>query len=422
MSDSSTSADPKAGSAPKPDKPENPELVAIKSESAIVAEQLVIAQNRQKMLAMIVPSDLKPPEGTLKVDGDHPMESQILAYRSLNQAANAIAAKVLEAKPTQVLIHADADVSALFGLQAFMAQLDLIEAEFDKDIQLAKTALADAKTVADGQLLAQAAGFMLAPMVIGTVIRSAVDLLAMFRTDITLKYKDLTIGDLALVAAVSGCLCEHIPVYNPTLLSPHPFDMSSAIVKRLEDLTGLQRNLENQQTAVANLQARLKQQIDELSDQIKTMASATPLQNSGKTERDRIKRQEQFDRLAAVNSNLSTAIISFANLKAGLLKSDDASGMNALTKIIRAEKFKAAAGTNSHILVLKMAAAGGGFQTKKKALGSTDISYSGGSIVEAFLFDPTGKIAYAATLPFYTGFVSVKEREERAVNLQNVEP
>jgi hypothetical protein len=421
MADSPVSTNKPGGDSSQPGAPANPQLAALKAESAITAEQLTIAQNRQKLLSTVLPSDVKPLEGSVKVDGDHPVESQILAYQTLDRLARTIANEIAEFKPVRVLIHADAEIGGVLGLEAFRNQLNIIQQEFEKDIGAAEPAINDAKAILRGEKLAGMAPLIETALVAGTLARSAIDLLSLFRTDVSLKYKDLTIADIALVAAVCGHLCrKNIAVYDPALLPPNPFGSTSKVVERINALTDLQGKIESLSADIASVQGELKQKIDELTAKIDEAAKLTPPRDDLHSKRDREVRQHAFDRLTAVGTAIATAVAGFAALKAALLKPDDESGQNALSKILRAEKFAGMAGQNPHLLFLKVAAAGGGYKIKQSKFGSGELLYSGGAIVEVILFDSTGRIVYAATLPAYSGFIKVNERSEKTANLQDV--
>jgi hypothetical protein len=225
-----------------PATPDPPELAALKNEKRMLDEQAGIAEARKRIVAATSP-EVKPLEGEVKIDGDHPIESLILAYGVVDGLSDRIAAAV-SAKATSVILHNDADVTALLSLPAFQTQLDLIEAALDAERTAAEHTL-DALSEAQPKVRpeAQARARLVAPvdpMVAGGIIRSAVDLLSYFRVDVSLKYKDFTIADHAFTAAVAGKLAEkNVRVYDPQRVPPNLFDGSSDIREKLRTLTTL---------------------------------------------------------------------------------------------------------------------------------------------------------------------------------------
>lgn len=392
---------------------DSPELAALKAQKAILEEQAAMAESRKKIVSATLASEVKPLEGTVKIDADNPVESQILAYKSLNSVAQRIADKVAAKKPARVLIHADTDLSGLLGFQAFVRQLELIHTQLTGEKEAAEATLIDARQVAQGKIVAIAApGLLMAPLVIGAAIRSSIDLLSLFRTDVSLKYKDLTIGDLALVASVSGHLLEkNIDIYYPSVMPPGMFSKDSDVLNRLKEMDKAREALDGVHRNVTDLKAELKQQIETLNTEITTAAAANPPQDvtSKKALRDR--KQTALNELAASDARLTAAATAWTAFQSALIKADENSGLNALTRLIRAEKLATVAGADSHLLLLKVAAAGGGHKTKRNLFYSGKVFYGGGAIVEFILFEPSGKMAAAATLPAYSGLIELKEPE-----------
>jgi hypothetical protein len=400
--------------------PDSPELGGLKAQSALLAQEAAIAESQQKVVAAMFPSSVKPLEGSAKIDGDHPIEGQILAYHAINQLAETIAAEVQRLAVKRVFIHNDSEISLLLGLQSFTVQLETMRTEFTQEVEAGETAVADAEAALK-QDVAQpvaAAAFLAAPLLIGAVARTAIDLLALFRTDVTLKYKDFTITDLALIASVAGALRRRaLVVYHTALVPPALFDRTSTILVALNDLHQLKSRLEGVLKGVQRLQDRLKKEIEDLETRIAAAAAAQPAQNTKPLASLKSRRAALLDHLATVEARLAAVGASFVAFTAALVKADATATSNPLAQLLRAEKLAAAAGADSHLLLVKVAAAGGGVKTKQSLFRSARAFHSGGSIVEFILFAPDGQIASAGTLPYYTGFIELKERPEQAADL-----
>jgi hypothetical protein len=120
------------------------EVTALKQQNAVLDLQVEAAQARQKLLASTFPSDVKALDGTIKVDGDHPIESQMYAWKAVNTVAAQIAEVVEKAGAKKVLIYNDSDVNLLVGLGSFKAQLHLLKTQLDQEAQTAQTVASDA--------------------------------------------------------------------------------------------------------------------------------------------------------------------------------------------------------------------------------------------------------------------------------------
>ncbi len=401
---------PEKSASEKPD----PELDRLKREAEISKQRAEIAANKAKQVQSQLPSQVKAPEGTTNVVGDHPIESQILAYDALNKLAESIAGRVASRNPAAVVIYSEAEINALVALQAFAAQLDLIATQLTAEIDNAKTAIANAKAAVKPAHTAKlAAALELAPMVVGGALRSAADLLSIFRADVTLRYKDLTIGDIPLVAAVAGHLASRqqpVTVYHPALVPPGLSSADSAISGKLRELAGSRGEIEDQQQELARLDGTLKAQIEALTSEIAASDAAVPAKDTSLKEKSRDGKQTALEELTAVVTRLAAATASFDAFEATLFKADESSGTSVMARLLRAEKLRSV-GANAHWLLVRIAVAGGGYKTKRWLWWpTTKVLYSGGAIAEFVLFDASGRIVEAGVSPNYSGFIQVKER------------
>ena len=407
--------------ATKAEVADSPELAALKAQAGIVAQQTAIAEGQQKMVAALLPSNVKPLEGSAKIDGDHPIEGQILAYHAINQIAKDLAKHVKGLGVTRVFIHGDSEINLLIGFQSFKGQLEMLRRQLQEEIDLGKTEVADRRAALKTDVAPPTAAAALpAALVVGAAARSAIDLLALFRSDVTLKFKDLTIPDLALIAAVAGALQKQgVVVYHTAMVPPMLFDATSTILTTLNDLHELGSQLESVLRSVRDLQDTVKKDIADLDSQIAAAAAAQPPTDPKPLEARKNRRADALGRLTAVDARLAATATAFAAFNAALVKSDSTGTSSPLGQLLRAEKLATAAGTTSHLLTVKVAAAGGGVKTKQSLFRSARVFHSGGSVIDFILFAPSGEIAAAGTLPYYTGFLELTERSESSPDLKD---
>jgi len=408
-----------ATEAPVPDRPDPPELARVKLQAAIAKEQADTAASQAKRLQSRLPSQVKALEGTTKLEGD-PIECQILAYQQVNKLATEIGTAIMAiaVKPTKIVIYSESEINLVLGLKAFKAQLTLAKDRLKAEIENAKAAI----TTAELQRSTVATGFVASlaslPLGAGGAIRAAADLVSLFKVDETIKYKDLTIPDVSLAAAVAAALIKQspsLPVYHSSIIPPDLLKDSATLLATLSSLSDLRSELDESQPGLARMQAKLKAKIDKLTTKIAADVAANKDTSKDQASLDR--EQGAHDLLSAATARAQASAASYDAFALALLKADETTGSNGLARILRAEKLAAAA-AGAHWLVLKVAAAGGGYKTKHWLWWpTTKVVYSGGAIVQFMLFNDSGKIDAAGVLPKYSGFIKVTDQPTKTADL-----
>jgi hypothetical protein len=321
-----------------------------------------------------LPSQVKALEGTTKLEGD-PIECQILAYQQVNKLATEIGTAIMAiaVKPTKIVIYSESEINLVLGLKAFKAQLTLAKDRLKAEIENAKTAITTA---------------------------------------------DLTIPDVSLAAAVAAALIKQspsLPVYHSSIIPPDLLKDSATLLATLSSLSDLRSELDESQHGLARMQAKLKAKIDKLTTKIAADVAANKDTSKDQASLDR--EQGAHDLLSAATARAQASAASYDAFALALLKADETTGSNGLARILRAEKLAAAA-AGAHWLVLKVAAAGGGYKTKHWLWWpTTKVVYSGGAIVQFMLFNDSGKIDAAGVLPKYSGFIKVTDQPTKTADL-----
>jgi hypothetical protein len=336
------------------------ELQRLQRELDRATLQAQIAQQRRTALTeSLPPSDTKPLEGTTTVDSADVIETEILAYRMLRKLAAKIAMDVDRATNGRaILIHHEADMTALTAFRSYERQLSQLAASFDElappDEQPAD---AMASVIVAGALATTA------------VAKTLVDLTALFRTDRNIFGVPITIEDLALVSEVGGALARKKRKVFVTQLYPRPADSL---------------RIEAPIDGVRTRALAARQRIEAMPD--------------GEEKSRAIDRIRQLDDIRTGYEDLFTGVI--------------AEGGHALAMLIRGAGVDAllTQEPGASVLYLKILKAAGTNETKRNLLRST-LKRSGGVVVNYILFDNDGSILLSSTADAYSGEVDELEAE-----------
>ncbi|HEX6904780.1 MAG TPA: hypothetical protein VF789_34050 [Thermoanaerobaculia bacterium] len=304
-----------------------------------------------------------PLEGKTTLDEDVTLESAILAYDSVSRIAGEIARLLKNDNVEEVMILDPADGAGLQELRWVSARIQALQAAFDSikpEKPATKVFVAEAITAISTATV---------------LVKSALDLVALFRSNVDIKSSEITLEDTALVADLARQLRGHARVFYPRIL---PFDfVSTAQDSRI----------------MAGLESLYAAQV--------------------KAEGLTLKEQEDKARLEEASK-------AFQAFREDLLKGDAASG-TLLARVLRAETLeRKLAGEKSRLLYLKILKAGGGQQTVHKLTRLRDsLAFSGGAIVTYILFAKDGSVESSKTLYFHSGFRPFAQGDEEEVPLEN---
>jgi hypothetical protein len=233
--------------SPSP-SPESEELKRLRERNAILEEQKKIAVNekeieaakKEKLETQFPKPSTTPLEGKTEVDSGVKIESEMAAYASMSKAADVIA-KELKGRNVDInflAIYNDRDIKTLLGYTVINSQIDLMENEYDR---LFAARVAVAATSGDPSA---ARGFT--PVTIATsILGSFIDLIALFRTDTTVKGMTFNVAESALVSEMFRALKrddpngygEAINLYYPAVFPPNlNVDRQYVILAKIQEL------------------------------------------------------------------------------------------------------------------------------------------------------------------------------------------
>ena len=427
-----------------------------------------------------------PLAGDTIVDGDARLETDIVAYKAMAEAAKKIVEDIdarLTNDPSSLAIY-DAQIvrdwrfyQAVFP--AFKGQTEDILSSY-KDLICSPGSGVDTSFYnkyckkSSGDVFAAGetvrtqaftpAAIQSAFAVGGNLIKSFIDLAALFRTDTKITGKSLTIDESALVAEVFRVFKNNDPdiqLYYPEIFPPRVDPNGQSETIQLVGLlflfkTQAERLIKTQkmaqEAAVDGIKSEIREkgQIEPELAQVKQLKQElNNLHAALGAEKSRPFRQKLWQEIAEVQTKLSK-LRSQAELEARLayLKSVinpvmanneakeaiikplielnvrfqkfvdefvkvDGSGMNALALFIKSEDIaKALAGDNSYWLEIKSVAAGGNNRTRKNLIwffAGARLDHSGGVVIEYTVYNKQGAVVVSDKLAHYEGYVKPKK-------------
>jgi len=432
-----------ATNTPSPTPPD-PVLLALQAELARMDVRLKALQNQQAGLTALLPASAATPNsGAFTVSGANAFPSQRLAYLQLQH----IAARLVKGLKLEgpVIIYDQAEINALMNYAAVMkvlggssAQVQQLRDRFDGHLQpaaqrlltLPKPAVAVVAAAAAAAVAPAAIAPILVPGLALAGLKTASDLIGMFRTNTTIAYGNPALDDAALVAAVVHEIHAKGAgaTYMPAVVPASPADDASAF---MDLLATLQADLSDLQYRSGLAQAKLQQLSDSLGAYIAAdeasqanqdalavqtdpatllplkarqpgleraseaarqvvlglLASPTApldavLANKLKAERDQFLKE-----LAAFVALAAGAAAAFATVQAALA-SISATATAAMTAVLRAEKLATVAKTaKASILLLRTSVLAGSVVTRTNLFTGGHLSFTGGAIANFTQFD-----------------------------------
>ena len=227
------------------------------------------------------------------------------------------------------------------------------------------------------------------PAIATAAIKSVIDLIALFRTDVDIKTSEITPEPALVEAEIAKSLKKELPtatIINPAYYLPikalaNPFAESKLLPKL--DLLYAKR-----QTATNFIAAVERKKPDQQTAEEKEKASQLKDLNT------------QFDKL-----------------NSALVVVDDKTGLSLLTLLLKGERIITLIPTDGSaktvaVLFVKVARAGGANRVSRNLFTGSKVSHNGGSIVGYALFNSDGGIVQTGTLYCLTGFHEAEELEE----------
>lgn len=340
----------------------NRELARTKLEADIADQQKRLAEARKAIREASLPvTEVKPLEGKITVANDTtPIESEILAHEAIEAIASEIAGALCTTFPdTRIfVVHQEGDAAALTALGAFRMQIEALRSAYE-----AVAAAARAMATQAPEVTTQSVGLGIAA---GTALaKSALDFLALFRSDVEIRGHELTLDEAVIVSEIAARLPKtkrlHYPRLYPSTVMPDEVRMTDKI---LGELTQLRDQREQAASAVARVEANSRTELD---------------------------------------SRLSMLTTQHQTLEQALFARDAAGGSPPIIAIVQAAVVQALLKESGKLLYVKVQKARGSTRTERW-LWRHKLSHSGGAVVTLMVFDEDGAIALSDTISARTGY------------------
>lgn len=348
---------------------ENKDLKSTKGQAEL--DKAIAEAQRAAVIARMPPSDVKPLEGKVTVDAAAVTEIQRLAHEAMSEAATKMATDIVGANVKTVVIHDGAEVAALAHFKTVEAQLRLLSKGYE--------AAYGAGAGGNGpQAAAAAVPFMFGPAVAGAAVKSVIDLLSLFRTNVEIKSAVITFEDASVVALIAERLrkkdCE-LKVFYPALIPLGSLDGPAADASEM--LMSIQALAETRQKAGAEV-ASFEAQTD---DQKKAVPEA-----------------------GARAASLKALNTLYDQLLSGIAQIVDATQSSSLSLLLRGESLSRRMSAENGTLLFVKAVGGGESMVRQSLLRGSKLFYRGTAILTYLLFDNSGELLRSNVLAESTAF------------------
>jgi hypothetical protein len=340
--------------------------------------------------------EVTPPSGKITSTGDF-IESRILAKKSLEtilgQSVDALATKLT--KPTTLVIYNATDIPAMELYASMIDGLEGMNKAFTRANKAAKDALetenkyeSDVFILSDPLLLGFAAG---------GILRTAADIVSLFKTSTEFKNFDVAIDEMAFISVFAQTVMSKKTdwkVFHPSLYPVDAFNIktnkTSALAKALDDIKGLSTIAEQRIAAIEAKIASIKEAMS--------------------TEKDKNKKrrmQKHIDLFEPMLASVKSLVQSFTQLQTTLSTVDPTTKLTAQALLLRAERLVTKLNQDDCYMVKLSVVAKGSNKIKESLFKtSASITHSGGAEVSIMVFQPDGQLIFAETRSHYSPYTA----------------
>lgn len=190
---------------------EDTETQRLKAELARLQQQTLIAKEYKSLAEASLPKFTGGVDGSVTFSGDIPGPAVNKAYMALSEVANEMAKKIKCDSGDRLMISSATEISAFDTLHAFRMQSRLLRDQLEKAITLDK---------GFGQPAGLESMFLAGAALVGPLIQSSIDFIKLFRTNLEINSKDVTIDDKAFLAVLATALMtknKDCRIYHPEM-------------------------------------------------------------------------------------------------------------------------------------------------------------------------------------------------------------
>ena len=401
--------------------PDNATSQTKSPEELELEKKLAIAKLRNSIAQESKGPDVTVLQGTITSDGTF-IESRILARRTLIEAFGKLG-KAIEAKSgigqkgtaVDLLLYNAADIPCIELYAGLKRQLVLLDAHYARAIaeieKLLDALVPVAASPAPGMRGASgpalnvlpavgaiaAPGPVLAGYAAGAVLRTAIDLVSLFRVDTDYKNFDLPIDDTALAAELRKVIPSAWKLWYPAQFPVNTVANTGAETSELLDAL---TQVEGKNMQAASLSAKIAAKTTEL-----TGAPAGYAAGAGGGADLKAQLKALADGLDAIKA-IDTA---FAQVEGLLASADSATKTTTMSLLLRTERLLAVMKKEGAYVVKLAAVSRGSNRVTKWLWSSAVIWHSAGTELNCLIFAPTGEIVFADTQLKYTPYMKAKD-------------
>lgn len=380
-------------------KEENAQLNSEKGKAELA--KAVGEAQRAAILAQLPATETKALEGKVTVDAGATTEIQRLAHRAMGAIVKEMAEAIRETLPNleTVLIHNEGEISKAAQYTAVMQQLNLLSQGYREsgidDEHLTETATESVEMALP----------LMAPFVVGSAVKSVIDVVSLFRTDVDIKGATVTFDDASLVAQVARQLRA---AYAPKIkdsgngkeaMVEKPIDGRSRSVsdRRIEViysslyLPGVLLAPDSENSTLLNSLKQISGLRQQADIEVAAFDAKTPAEKNADPARNRIAQLKSLDG-------------SYDRFLTGLGQIDDKLNLSALTLLLRGEVLMRKLKDKQSAILFVKAVGGGENRVTRNLWSGGKLFHSGTAILTYLLFTVSDGLVLSDVISKTTNF------------------